>query len=71
MSRAILHTFKNERSTSGRLLVLVSPPGLEKFFERISEPVTDISSPPPLTQEILQKVLALAPEYGMKIPPPQ
>jgi mannose-6-phosphate isomerase-like protein (cupin superfamily) len=68
--RNTLHTFKNEGSTTGRVLVLVSPPGLEKFFERISEPVTDISSPPPVTQETLQKVLTLAPEYGMEIPPP-
>ena len=46
------------------------PAGLEKFFEKVGKPGTDLSSPPPLEEEDIDKLLAVAPKYGVEIPPP-
>ncbi len=63
-----LHTFKNVGGAPGRLLILLTPAGFEEFFFEIGEPVTDPSSPPPVTPETIQKLMALAPKYHLEIP---
>jgi len=68
--RDVLHTFKNVGTTPSRMLVLVTPAGLERFFEEAGEPATDPSSPPPFGQVEIEKLLAVAPKYGQEIPPP-
>jgi hypothetical protein len=67
--RDILHAFKNVGTTPSRMLVLVAPAGLERFFEEVGEPATDVSSPPPLGPAEIEKLLAAAPQYGQEIPP--
>ena len=63
-----LHTFKNAGDSVGRLLVIVAPAGLDKFFEEAGEPGTDISSPPGPPD--VEKLLAIAERYGTEFPPP-
>ena len=63
-----LHTFRNASDTVGRILVLVAPAGLEKFFEEAGEPGTDISSPPGPPD--VEKLLATAERYGIEFSPP-
>ena len=46
------------------------PAGLEKFFEEVGKPGTDLSIPPPFGEEDVEKLLAVAPNYGAEIPPP-
>jgi hypothetical protein len=53
-----------------RLLTLVTPAGLEKFFEELGVPGTDVSSPPPFGTEEIEKLLTSAPKYGLEKPPP-
>ena len=64
------HTFKNVGTTPSRILVLVTPAGLEKFFEEVGEPVTDPSSPPAFGAKEIERLLAVAPKYGQEILPP-
>ena len=63
-----LHTFKNASDSVGKLLVLVIPGGLDRFFEEAGEPGTDISSPPGPPD--VEKLLATAERYGLEFPPP-
>lgn len=67
--RGILHTFKNVGTTPSRILVLVTPAGLEKMFEELGEPVTDPSSPPEGPPDI-ERLMAVNRKYGVEIPPP-
>jgi len=66
--RGILHTFKNVGTTPSRILVLVTPAGLEKMFEELGEPVTDPSSPPEGPPDI-ERLMAVNRKYGVEIPP--
>ena len=67
--RNIPHTFKNVGSTSAKMLVFVTPAGVEEFFEEVGEEATDKSSPPPFGQEEIERLLAVAPKYGIEMLP--
>lgn len=71
--RGVPHAFKNESSAPARMLVHVSPPGFEQFMAEFASPVASFDSPPvPVTQADIEKLLAVAPKYGIEIlPPPQ
>jgi len=43
------------------------PAGLEKLFAEVGKPGSDVSSPPPLEEEDIDKLLAVAPKYGAEI----
>lgn len=64
-----LHTLRNAGPEVGRLLTLVVPAGLDRFFEEMGEPGTDISSPPGPPD--VGRLLATAEKYGIEFPPPQ
>jgi hypothetical protein len=46
------------------------PAGLENCFEEMGKPGTDASSPPPLGEVDVERLLAVAPKYGVEMPPP-
>jgi hypothetical protein len=46
------------------------PAGLEGFFEEVGKPGSDVSSPPPFEGEDIERLLAVAPKYGVEILPP-
>lgn len=68
--RNLPHTFKNVGSTPARMLGFATPAGIEEFFEEVGEEATDKSSSPPFGQEQIERLLAVAPKYGMEILPP-
>ncbi|MEH2222230.1 hypothetical protein [Nostoc sp.] len=50
------------------MLILATPGGLEKFFAQVGTKVNNSSVPPlPITQQVIDKILATAPEYGITI----
>jgi quercetin dioxygenase-like cupin family protein len=67
--RGIVHSFRNVGSTPSRMVVIITPAGLEEFFEEVGEPVTDPSSPPDGPPDI-EKLVAVARKYGIEIPAP-
>lgn len=71
LPKGVLHSYENVGSGPARFLTLMVPAGLEKFFEEVGKPGTDPSSPPPFEEEDTNKLLALAPKYGVEIPPPE
>ena len=50
------------------MLVLVTPAGLDKFFEEMGETGTEASSPPaPPDQEYFERFGATAQKYGIEV----
>ena len=59
------HTFQNVGTTAGRLLTIITPAGLERFFEVVAERG--------LGENDLDELVAIAAEFGVEIlgPPPE
>jgi len=68
--RGTVHSLKNEGTVPGRALVVISPAGptgMQQFFEESFVATTDRSAPlPPLTDELMKRMLASATRNGME-----
>src|SRR6185437_15568109 len=62
------HSFKNEGGKPARMLISIAPAGLEQMFFEVGVPVAEgaITALPP-TKEEIEKLLAIAPRYGVEI----
>ena len=62
------HSFKNESTLPAKMLISVAPAGLEQMFFEVGVPVVQgsTSAPPPTKAEI-DKLLEIAPSYGIEI----
>lgn len=68
LPRGLKHWLRNESETIGKMLIISSPAGFEKFFGAVGEPVEDDSKiPPPPTNEDLMRLVQEAPNFGIKI----
>ena len=65
--RDVRHSFQNCSAQNARLLISVVPAGLENLFRAIGSPLQPGQLPSPPTPEQLQKLVALAPEYGIEL----
>jgi quercetin dioxygenase-like cupin family protein len=66
--KGTVHGFKNVGKEPARMLVLVTPAGLDKFFEEMGETGTDVSSPPPPPdQEYFKRFGVTAQKYGIEV----
>ena len=71
LPRGVAHSFQNTGIVDTKLLLVVTPAGLEKFFEEAFYPAGDPSvEPPPMTEAFLARVLAAAPKSGLEFLPP-
>lgn len=66
------HSFKNESDQPAKMLTSVAPAGLEKMFMEVGVPLADgaTTALPPTKQEI-EKLLTVAPKYGIEIRVPE
>jgi len=62
------HSFKNESGRPAKMLISVAPAGLEKMFFEVGVPLAEgaTTALPPSREEI-EKLLAVAPRYGIEI----
>jgi RimJ/RimL family protein N-acetyltransferase/quercetin dioxygenase-like cupin family protein len=62
------HSFKNESGQPARMLISVAPAGLEQMFVEVGVPLAEgaTTALPPTNGEI-EKLLAVAPKYGIEI----
>jgi len=67
VKRGTLHRFKNESGKPAKMLVWVAPAGLEEMFLRIGKPVEDVTIAPGVDPTEIDRLLELAPEYGLEI----
>jgi quercetin dioxygenase-like cupin family protein len=66
------HSFKNEGRQPARMLITVAPAGLEKMFFESGVPLPEGSTTAlPPTKEEIDRLLAIAPRYGIEIRLPQ
>ena len=67
--RGEFHTYKNIGSSLGKLLVIITPPRFEKFFEEIGIPIIDKSSfqPPQVTPTMIEYIVKTAARFGLEI----
>jgi hypothetical protein len=62
------HSFKNETNKPAKMLAMVAPAGLEKMFMEIAVPLAEgATTALPSTKEDIEKLLAIAPKYGIEI----
>jgi hypothetical protein len=68
--RGRFHTYKNIGKSVGKLLLIISPPKFEKFFEEIGISMDGKSSfqpPPQITPFMIENVVKTAARYGLEI----
>ncbi len=68
--KGALHHFKNVGTETAKMLLLFTPGGVEGMFFAIGTPATPGSSASPPDAAEVERVLSIAPEYGMEVPPP-
>jgi quercetin dioxygenase-like cupin family protein len=69
--RGTAHRFKNVGAGTAVQLVTFVPAGMERYFREIFPPATDRKgAPPPITDEMIRKMHAIAPNYGLEFPAP-
>ena len=62
------HSFKNESSKPAKMLISVAPAGLEQMFFEVGVPLAEgATTALPPTKEEIEKLLAIAPRYGVEI----
>jgi mannose-6-phosphate isomerase-like protein (cupin superfamily) len=68
MSVGTPHSFKNESNQPAKMIISIAPAGLEKMFFEFGVPLPEGStSALPPTKDEIEKLLAIAPKYGIKI----
>lgn len=66
-----LHSFKNNSSKVARMIISVAPAGLEKMFFEVGVPLALGQMPSPPSKAEIEKLLAVAPSYGVEIKVPE
>jgi quercetin dioxygenase-like cupin family protein len=62
------HSFKNESDKPAKMLISVAPAGLEQMFFEVGVPLAERTTTAlPPTKEEIEKLLAIAPSYGIEI----
>ena len=62
------HSFKNETNKPAKMLATVAPAGLEKMFMEIAVPLAEgATTALPPTKEDIEKLLVIAPKYGIEV----
>lgn len=63
-----LHSFRNEGDRPARMLISVAPAGLEQMFFEVGVPLVEgATTALPPTKDEIEKLLAVAPQYGIEI----
>lgn len=69
--RGTPHSFKNRSEVPARMLIQCSPAGFEKFMAEFATELPSPEAPPlPPSPAEIEKLLRVAPDYGIVILPP-
>jgi quercetin dioxygenase-like cupin family protein len=72
--RGTVHSLKNDGAVPTRTVIIVSPAGptgAQQFFEEAFYPATDRSAPlPPITEELVRRMMAAAARNGTELVKP-
>lgn len=64
--KGIAHTYTNVGSVPGRMIVVASPPGFERFVAEVGVPVAESPTPPTAPPDVA-KFVRIAGSYGIEI----
>jgi len=64
--RGTAHAYRNEGRSDARMLAVYTPAGMEGWFREVCTPVTDAATPPPVTPELIQRMLEAGPRYNVE-----
>jgi quercetin dioxygenase-like cupin family protein len=68
MPVGVPHSFRNESGKPAKMLISVAPAGLEQMFFEVGVPVeAGATTASPVTKGEIEKLLAIAPRYGIEI----
>jgi quercetin dioxygenase-like cupin family protein len=67
LPRGIVHSFQNTGKGNARMLVTVTPAGLEGYFEEAFYPEVEGSAPPPITEALIKRLMAAAHKYSPEL----
>ncbi len=71
LPRDIKHGFKNETTSPVQMLILIAPAGLDAMFLETGVPWSDpMVAPPPIGSKEIQKIMEVAPRYGIELGAP-
>ena len=63
----LTHTYKNEGDATARVLLLITPAGLEEFFQEVGVPIKEESAlSEHFTPENLERMVETASKYGVE-----
>ncbi|MFO1022284.1 MAG: cupin domain-containing protein [Planctomycetales bacterium] len=65
------HAFKNETDRPARMIITVAPAGIEEMFLEIGSEASPGMTVSPPTKAEIEKLLAVAPRYGIELLPPK
>ena len=72
LPRGIVHSFRNTGKENARMLVTATPAGIEQYFEEAFYPAVEGKEPPPVTPELIGRLMAASARHGQTVlPPPQ
>jgi len=64
----VIHSFKNNTDTIAKMIIVLSPGGLENLFVEVGTKVSDTSvPPPPMSEDNGKKFVSLLSKYGVEI----
>ena len=63
LPKGTLHAFKNIGPTPAKMLILVNPSGLERYFTEVGHASKEES----VTPAAIETLLAVAPKYGLEV----
>ena len=64
----VTHRFKNKTDILAKMLVILTPGGLENLFVQVGDEVTDPTlQPPPMSEGKMKKFASLLSDYGVEI----
>jgi len=65
--RGTRHSYRNEGTIPARMIAVYTPAGMEGWFREVCTPVDDPSRPPPpVTEELIQRMLEAGPRYNVE-----
>ena len=67
MPRGVVHSFKNVGQETAKLLLVVTPAGLENFFAETFFPAADIADIAEIGPAVIARAMKNAPKYGLEL----
>jgi glyoxylate utilization-related uncharacterized protein len=65
--RGITHSYRNVGEADVRMIAIYTPAGMEGWFREVCTPVDDPSAaPPPVTPELIERMLEAGPRYNVE-----